>query len=62
MLTYHIKVVTAKGNVLKFDVIAANVKDARKFGLSTAVQLCKNRGINSRIESIDVEEFYEDFC
>lgn len=61
MLTYHVIATTIKGNILKFDVIAANTKDARKFGVSTALQLCKIRGMVPKIASIEVEEFYEEF-
>ena len=47
--------------MVMFEVSAKDSDQARKFGLSTAMQICKTKGIKSKIQSIDVEEFYEDY-
>lgn len=61
MLTYKIRVTMMDGHVLEFEVSAKDSDHARKFGLSTAMQISKTKGIKSKIQSIDVEEFYEDY-
>lgn len=61
MLTYKIRATMMNGHVLEFEVSAKDSDQARKFGLSTAMQICKTKGIKSKIQSIDVEEFYEDY-
>lgn len=56
MNSYDVRVTTIDGHVFSFEVSASNEVQAKKFATSTAVQVCKNRGIVSKIKDIDVEE------
>mgnify|MGYP003289216454 CR=1 FL=1 len=56
MNSYDVRATTVDGHVLEFNISAKDDKQADKFAKATAVQICKNRGISSKINGVDVDK------